>query len=177
MPLSEIRERAIAPALALLPARMSSPEAEVMLLAIGLQESRFQHRRQLVGSPPRPTGPAKSFWQAELGGGMVTGLLRYHDDRVRDLAVGLCAVRGVDPSPRAVWDAIEHDDVLAAGLARLLLFTDPARLPMLGDVEGAWQLYLRTWRPGAHSRGDAAAKASLRQKWAKNYGKALEAVQ
>ena len=108
---------------------------------------------------------------------MVAGLLRHHDDRVRDLAVGLCAVRGVDPSPREVWDAIEHDDVLAAGLARLLLFTDPGRLPKLGDVDGAWQLYLRTWRPGAHSRGDAAAKASLRQKWAKNYGKALEAVQ
>ena len=177
MPLSEIRERAIAPALALLPARMSSPEAEVMLLAIGLQESRFQHRRQLVGSPPRPTGPAKSFWQAEQGGGMVTGLLRYHDDRVRDLAVGLCAVRGVDPSPRAVWDAIEHDDVLAAGLARLLLYTDPARLPGLGDEEGAWQLYLRTWRPGAFTRGTAAKRAELRQKWAKNYAQALEAVQ
>ena len=176
MPLSEIRERAIAPALALLPARMSSPEAEVMLLSIGLQESLFQHRRQLVGSPPRPTGPAKSFWQAEQGGGMVTGLLRYHDDRVRDLAVGLCAVRGVDPSPRAVWDAIEHDDVLAAGLARLLLFTDPARLPGLGDEEGAWQLYLRTWRPGAFTRGTATKRAELRQKWAKNYAQALEVV-
>ena len=177
MMLSQIRERAIAPALALLPARMSSPEAEVMLLAIGLQESRFQHRRQLVGSPPRPTGPAKSFWQAEQGGGMVAGLLRYHDAKVRDVVHGLCAVRGVAPAARDVWEAIEHDDVLAAGLARLLLFTDPARLPGLGDEEGAWQLYLRTWRPGAHSRGDAAAKASLRQKWAKNYGKALEAVQ
>ncbi len=152
MTLSEIRAQAIAPALALLPARMSSPEAELMLLVIGLQESRFQHRRQLVGSPPRPTGPAKSFWQAELGGGMVTGLLRYHDSRVRDLAVGLCAVRGIDPSPRAVWDAIERDDVLAAGLARLLLWTDPARLPRLGDADGAWQLYIRTWRPGRPRR-------------------------
>ena len=176
MNLTEIREQAITPALALLPARMSSPEAEVMLLAIGLQESRFQHRRQLVGSPPRPTGPAKSFWQAELGGGMVTGLLRYHDDRVRDLAVGLCAVRGVDPSPRAVWEAIEHDDVLAAGLARLLLYTDPARLPGLGDEEGAWQLYLRTWRPGAFTRGTAKKRAELRQKWTRNYAQALEVV-
>lgn len=173
----EIRNGPLAEALLLLPAKMTSPEAEVMTLAIGLQESRFENRRQLVGSPPKPTGPAKSFWQAEQGGGMVTGLLRYHDDRVRDLAVGLCAVRGVAPAARDVWDAIEHDDVLAAGLARLLLFTDPAKLPGLGDEEGAWQLYLRTWRPGAHSRGDAAAKASLRQKWAKNYGKALEAVQ
>ena len=167
MTLSEIRGRAIAPALALLPARMSSPEAEVMLLAIGLQESRFEHRRQLVGSPPKPVGPAKSFWQAEQGGGMVAGLLRYHDDRVRDLAVGLCAVRGVDPSPRAVWDAIERDDVLAAGLARLLLWTDPGRLPRLGDADGAWQLYIRTWRPGRPHR----------HTWDALYAQALEAVQ
>lgn len=148
-----------------------------MLLAGGLQESLFKHRRQLVGSPPKPVGPAKSYWQAEQGGGMVAGLLRYHDDRVRDLAVGLCAVRGVDPSPREVWDAIEHDDVLAAGLARLLLYTDPARLPGLGDKEGAWQLYLRTWRPGAFNRGTAAKRAELRQKWAKYYAQALEVVQ
>lgn len=177
MTLSEIRAQAIEPALLLLPARMESAEAVVMLLAIGLQESLFKHRRQLVGSPPKPVGPAKSFWQAEQGGGMVTGLLGFHNQDVQDLARGLCAVRGVPAQPRAVWEAIEHDDVLAAGLARLLLYTDPARLPGLGDEEGAWQLYLRTWRPGAHSRGDAAAKASLRQKWAKNYGKALEAVQ
>src|SRR5690554_6652716 len=95
MTLAEIRASAIAPALELLPAQMTSPEAVVMLLAIGLQESRFQHRRQLVGSPPRPVGPAKSFWQAEQGGGMVRGLLRYHDPRVRDLATGLCVIRGV----------------------------------------------------------------------------------
>ena len=167
MTLNEIRERAITPALALLPARMSSPEAEVMLLAIGLQESRFQHRRQLVGSPPRPTGPAKSLWQAEQGGGMVAGLLRYHDDRVRDVVVGLCAVRGVAPAARDVWDAIEHDDVLAAGLARLLLFTDPGRLPKLGDVDGAWQLYLRTWRPGRPKP----------ETWPALYAQAMEVVQ
>ena len=164
--LSRIREQAIRPALALLPARMSGQQAEVLLLAIGLQESRFEHRRQLVGSPPRPTGPAKSFWQAEQGGGMVTGLLRYHDDSVRDLAVGLCAVRGVDPSPRAVWDAIEHDDVLAAGLARLLLYTDPARLPALGAVTAAWDLYTRTWRPGKPHR----------HTWDALYAQALEVV-
>lgn len=83
---------------------------------------------------------------------MVSGLLRYHDDRVRDLAVGLCAVRGVESATRAVWDAIEQDDVLAAGLARLLLWTDPGRLPRLGDADGAWQLYVRTWRPGKPHR-------------------------
>ena len=107
---------------------------------------------------------------------MVAGLLGFHNQDVQDLARGLCAVRGVPAQPRAVWEAIEHDDVLAAGLARLLLFTDPARLPGLGDEEGAWQLYLRTWRPGAFTRGTAAKRAELRQKWAKNYAQALEVV-
>lgn len=167
----ELRNGPVAEALLLLPAKMTSPQAELMLLGIGLQESELKHRRQ------HGNGPARSLWQAEQGGGMVAGLLGFHNQDVQDLARGLCAVRGVPAQPRAVWEAIEHDDVLAAGLARLLLFTDPAKLPGLGDEEGAWQLYLRTWRPGAFTRGTAAKRAELRQKWAKNYGKALEAVQ
>lgn len=66
---------------------------------------------------------------------------------------------------------------LAAGLARLLLYTDPARLPELGKESEAWDLYLRTWRPGAYDRGTAAQRAGLRKKWAANYAAALEAVQ
>lgn len=117
---------------------MDTPEARIMLLAIGLQESRFEHRRQLVGNPPRPTGPAKSFWQAEQGGGMVHG--------VRLLAVTSAAAahlyqaRGVAARDVAIWDAIEHDYVLAAGLARLLLWSDPRLLPGLGNEVAAWAL-------------------------------------
>ena len=166
----EARNGPVAEALLLLPAKMTSPQAELMLLAIGLQESELKHRRQ------HANGPARSLWQGEQGGGMVAGLLGFHNQDVQDLARGLCAVRGVPAQPRAVWEAIEHDDVLAAGLARLLLYTDPARLPGLGDEEGAWQLYLRTWRPGAFTRGTAAKRAELRQKWAKNYAQALEVV-
>lgn len=167
---------AITEALDLLPRNMTSDEAIVMLLAIGLQESGFRHRRQLVGSPPRPSGPAKSFWQAEQGGGMVQGLLFYHNADIRDIVTGLCIVRGVPPDTRSVWDAIENDDVLAAGLARLLLWTDPHRLPAVSDEGGAWALYLRTWRPGAHSRGTPAQQAALRSKWAENHRRAVEAV-
>ncbi|MFV3333672.1 hypothetical protein ACNFIA_22290 [Pseudomonas sp. NY15437] len=171
MDLRTVRRSIIEPALLLLPARMESPQAVVMLLAIGLQESRFEYRRQMGN------GPAKSFWQAEQGGGMVTGLLRYRVEGIRDLATGLCAVRGVAPAAPDVWNAIERDDILAAGLARLLLYTDPARLPALGDEAGAWDLYLRTWRPGAYARGDATQRAALRKKWAANYAAALEAAQ
>lgn len=140
---------AITSALSMLPAAMDTPQARVMLLAIGLQESRFTHRRQMVGNPPRPTGPAKGFWQFERGGGckgVVTHLAsRYWMHKV-------CEACKVPFNATAIWHGIEHDDVLAAAAARLLLFTDPRRLPEIGDVSGAWNLYIRTWRPGKPHR-------------------------
>lgn len=147
----------------LLPAKLDTVKARVMLAAIGLQESRFEHRRQLVGSPPQPTGPAKSFWQGEQGGGMVAGV-RTHA-ATREMATHVYAARNVPPDNRAIWDAIEKDDVLAAALARLLLYSDPRSLPEIGDVEGAWQLYLRTWRPGKPHRAtwDALHAQAVRE--------------
>lgn len=145
-----IPHAAIHEGLSLLPGSMRTDRALVMLLAIGLQESRFTARRQLVGSPPRPVGPAKSYWQGEQGGGMVAGV-RTHKG-TRDYAAKIYAARGVQPTNRAIWDAIENDDVLAAALARLLLYSDPKPLPAVGDVHGAWDLYMRTWRPGKPHR-------------------------
>ena len=166
MTLEEINSRVLDHALALLP-DMDSKPARAELLTIGLQESRFVDRRQLVGKPPKPEGPAKSFWQAEEGGGMVQGV-RVHP-ATRDQAALLYRLRGVQPNNRAIWNAIEHDDVLAAGLARLLLWSDPAPLPAVSDEEGAWALYLRTWRPGAWSRGTPAERQALRSKWTFNH--------
>lgn len=138
MDLQQIRRSAIAPALALLPAKMSAPQAEVMLLAIGLQESRFEHRRQIGG-------PAVGFWQFEQGGG-VRGVLTHPSSR--DHAAEICRARGIPASASAVYSALATDDVLAAAFARLLLWTDPAALPAVGEMAAAWDLYLRTWRPG-----------------------------
>ncbi|CUJ96925.1 hypothetical protein [Achromobacter xylosoxidans] len=143
MDLKEVVERAIKPALAWLPARMDTPAARVMLLAIGLQESRFEHRRQIGG-------PARGFWQFEKGSrasrGGVWGVC-LHPAGKGHLAV-LCKARSVACDPDAIYAALEYDDVLAAGVARLLLWTDPKVLPAIGDGEAAWSLYLRTWRPG-----------------------------
>lgn len=168
----EARNGPVADALLLLPAKMTSPQAELMLLATTLQEDPQQRRRQW------PTGPARGLWQFEPGTeesrGGVVGI--YLHPASRDPLRGLCLARGVQFDPEAIYERLQHDDVLAAGLARLLLFTDPAKLPGLGDEEGAWQLYLRTWRPGAFTRGTAAKRAELRQKWAKNYAQALEVV-
>lgn len=172
--LNAILERAVIPALQLLPANMDTPAARIMLLAIGLQESQFTERRQLVGRPPRPVGPAKSFWQGEEGGGMVRGV-RTHA-ATRGIAAQLYRVREVVPTDREIWYAIEHDDVLAAALARLLLWTDPLPLPKVGAEEDAWALYVRTWRPGAYARGTPAQRVELRAKWSRNYALAVDEV-
>ncbi|MFY3311557.1 hypothetical protein [Achromobacter ruhlandii] len=143
MDLETITETAITPALALLPAAMDTPASRVMLLAIGLQESRFEHRRQIGG-------PARGFWQFEKGSrasrGGVWGVC-LHPASKGHLAV-LCKARSVACDPDAIYAALEYDDVLAAGVARLLLWTDPKALPPVGDTQAAWALYLRTWRPG-----------------------------
>lgn len=160
--LAEITERAIDPALVLLPKRLDSPSARVQLLTTGLQESRFAYRRQIVGG--QPIGPAKSFWQGERGGGMVHGV-RLHD-ATKGYARTLYAARAVAPRDTAIWNAIENDDVLAAGLARLLIYTDPYKLPALGRDQDAWELYVRTWRPGKPRRDT----------WNGFYARALEFV-
>lgn len=137
-----IRREAILPALALLPARMNSPAAVALLLAIGLQESRLTHRRQIGG-------PARGLWQFERGGG-VRGVLEHPSSKA--LAAAVCEARGVEPIAGRVYDALEDDDVLAAAFARLLLWTDPKPLPAMGDTQAGWDCYIRTWRPGKPHR-------------------------
>jgi hypothetical protein len=166
MTLDEIMRTGIEPALAWLPPKMTTPEARVMLLAIGLQESKFVHRWQVLSDPTKK-GPARSFWQGEQGGGMVTGTMTHPASK--ELARAACAAHSVPFTPAAVWAAIEADDVLAAILARLLLWTEPGALPRVTDTEAAWLLYLRAWRPGAHARGTPAKRAQLRAEWEEHY--------
>lgn len=125
----------------LLPGQMRGRPGLAMLVAIGLQESDgFRARRQYAG------GPARGFWQFEING--VRAVLRHHASAVA--AANLLAVLGYrDHAPNVVHDALEHNDVLAAGFARLLLYTD-ARLPPQsadGEADG-WQQYIACWRPG-----------------------------
>lgn len=157
MALDTTQTGAIAPAFALLPTKMAGKRATVMLLAIGLQESRLQFRRQIGG-------PARGLWQFEQNGG-VRGVLTHPSSRPHALEV--CAARDVEPTAPAVYEALERDDVLAAAFARLLLWTDPKPLPALGQVQEAWELYARAWRPGKPHP----------QTWEAIYAQALAAVQ
>ena len=118
------------------------------MLAIGYQESNWEHRRQIGG-------PARGFWQFERDGG-VKGVMQHPASR--DEARLLCDSLQYPFHTDTVYEALADNDILAAGFARLLLWTDPNALPAIGRNEEAWAYYLRNWRPGKphRSRWDAA---------------------
>lgn len=157
---------AITQAFNALPVKMAGRPARLMLLAIHLQEDPQQLRRQMGN------GPAKSLWQGEKTGGMCSGV--FNHPATKRHAQNLASLRGVAGGAEAVWNAIETDDVLAAGLARLLLWSDPSPMPQPGEVREAWTLYLATWRPGAYHNGTPAKQQALYTKWQLNYAKALD---
>jgi len=131
----------ITPGLALLPEKMNTPEAVAMLLSIGQQESRFEHRKQI-------NGPARGFYQFEKGGG-VRGVLRH--PATRHTIQSVISRLGINADE--CYDCLATDDALATVFARLLLYTHPKPLPSLeSDPEESWRYYLQTWRPGKPHR-------------------------
>lgn len=140
---------AVNPALLLLPAKFDTPKARGLMWSIGRQESRLVHRYQKV-SDPYAKGPARGLWQFERMGG-VQGVLTHH--ATRELALKLCEARNVMPTPQFVHPRLEFDDVLAAGFARLLLYSDPRPLPELdASPDVTWDYYISNWRPGKPHR-------------------------
>lgn len=111
--------------------------ARVEVMAIAGQESDWKARRQIGG-------PARSYWQFEKGGG-VAGLF---GSTPKQLAA-VCAYLDIPFDATTVFEAMAWNDTLACCMARLLLWTDPAPLPAVGDVNDAWAYYQRNWRPGA----------------------------
>lgn len=167
MELDQVLSTIIRPTWAqVLPARFVSPEAEVMLLAIGYHESHFIHREQI-------RGPARGFWQFEQRGG-TAGVLNHHSSRA--YAAATCMIQGVAATAAAVQGKLASDDLLACAFARLLLWTDPRPLPALGNADAAFNCYLRNWRPGAWDRGSPEQRADLRRRWDDGYRQAYETV-
>lgn len=144
MALESVLRAAVLPALSLLPPKMDSEQAKLEMLAITLQEAEAIHRVQYGG------GPAHGLWQMEEGGG-VRGVMTHPQSR--DFARALCSARRQPFVQHTVWEALVHDDILAAGFARLLLWTDYHPLPDLdAPASEGWDYYLRNWRPGKPRR-------------------------
>lgn len=129
-------------AFTLLPQAMECTSAKAMLLAIGLQESKFQYRFQ-------QGGPARGFWQFERGGGVKAVMSNMSTQPIIER---VCSILQYTPTSLICYSAIPHNDVLAVCFARLLLWADPKPLPVLGEAALAWDLYIRTWRPGKPHR-------------------------
>lgn len=148
--LDSILRTAINPALGMLPVKMESDAARILMLAFGLQESRLTYRFQKVHGDPYAKGPARGLWQFERGGG-VHGVMSHRT--TKDHALALCQARGVLFDLSLIHAKLEFDDILAAGFARLLLWADSKPLP---DVDAshdeAWDCYVRNWRPGKPHR-------------------------
>jgi hypothetical protein len=147
--LDAILRTAINPALGMLPVKMDSDAARVMMLTITLQEARGIDRYQKVAGDPSAKGPARGLWENERGGVycvMTNPATKAHAEAV-------CKALKVPFDQVLIHAALEHKDVLAAAFARLILWADPKPLPGVdADHETAWQCYLRTWRPGKPHR-------------------------
>lgn len=132
----------------------SDDRARVLVMAIAGQESHWEQRRQVEG-------PARSYWQFELFGGVV-GLFNVVRARLDKVLVPL----DIPAVPGTVHEAMAWNDTLACCMARLLLWTDPHPLPALGDHDAAYAYYIENWRPGMPHPGN----------WAQNYATAKALV-
>lgn len=156
----------------LLPEPLRTLDAKVQLYATSVQENPTRAPRQIIKKDGKlqPIGPAAGDYQFEKTGG-IRGLINFKSARVQQMLVGVCKARKVAVTVDALFDAIQVDPVLAAALARLLYFTDAGALPEAGAEQYAWEVYLRTWRPGAYERDPKG----LRAKWSNSYAEAMKA--
>jgi hypothetical protein len=156
---AEVLALSVRPVLAWMGPPFASPEAEVMLLAVAMQESGCRARRQ-------ENGPARGLWQFESGpGSALDGLIA--NGRTADRYLALVSAFDLPGYPRwEVHGALEHNDQLACALARLLLWSHHAPLPEVGHEAAAWHQYLALWRPGRPRPDD----------WSASYAAALAGV-
>jgi hypothetical protein len=121
----------------LLPAPLQSTDAARLLAAIGWQESDWDARVQRKG-------PANGYFQFEPIG--VEEVFRHPSSAT--LARNLLRALDYPDSltPHAVYKLLEHNDLLAVGIARLALWRHPDPLPQ--DRALAWGYYHHLWRPG-----------------------------
>lgn len=143
-----LRTHIIPAAYEVLPEAMASSKATALLVAIAYQESRARERVQIsIVNGRRIDGPARGFWQFEEKGATL-GVLSHPktSTHARDALVALRYRR--DLTVREVWERLEHNDVLAAVFARLLLWTVPGALPPVDQPTEGWRIYREGWRPG-----------------------------
>lgn len=146
----------IVPTLTWLGPPYDSPEANLLLVAIGQQESAFKTRKQ-------HGGPARGYWQFEQRGGCDEFARVSSIQPFRNAARQL----GFQTNADATYFAIGAGaDQLACIMARGILWPDPEPLPARGDSSAAYVYYKRVWRPGKPSQ----------VRWDASYATAMQVV-
>lgn len=155
-------ETIIVPTLAPLGAPFDTRDARLMLVAAGMQESRFEARDQ--GDPDVP-GPARGLWQFEK-----IACRDFVERGHRRLQHAVRCRRAIGVlEPMRLWWLIGEPrfDPVACLLARDALFRHVAEpLPQPGDVDEAWRQYVAAWKPGQRDR----------ERWTRSYAASLEAL-
>lgn len=123
--------------------------AENLLLAIALQESNLTARIQ----GPMEAGPARSFWQFEK-----IGVVDVFQRQKGPLKL-MCDTLVLPFEPGKLHLMMAYNDMIACVISRLTLRIDPRPLSLATTEEGAWDYYIRNWRPGKPHR-DRWAKTS-----------------
>jgi hypothetical protein len=132
-------QNALTPALRLLPENMDTPAARAMCVAIALQESGLEHRFQIGG-------PAVSYVMFELAG--IRGVMEHKASAPHVLALLEALDYHRASLAQDLYEAMPHNDILSAGMARLLLWTLPDKLPEQTEGNAGYAQYLQAWRPG-----------------------------
>lgn len=153
-------------ALHFFPKNMTSTNAIASIVSIGLQESGFLHRQQLIGTNRNwwqsINGPAVSFFQFEKIG--IAEVLRHPS--TRDMARSVLSKFGYPDDINTIHKALIHNDLLAAVFARLALYRVAEPLPDRNNPEEAWRQYKTIWRPGKPHP----------ETWLKNFNEAWDVV-
>lgn len=137
---AEVLAQVIAPAFASLPVEMDTPQARLLVLATGAQETGYRTREQIGG-------PARGFCQMQYN--CVLDVM--HNPASGNHVWNLCGVLGITYGSHSIFDALLTNDELALCMTRLAFWCDPRPLPEIGDVLGAWGTYERVQRPGLPS--------------------------
>lgn len=142
---------------------MGGRRAEVMSLAVAFQETNVDERIQ-IGDDGKPLPRvARSWWQFERMGG-VAELIAHR--RAGPLLKVICDRLDIPFDRDTLHEAMAWNDLLAAVMARLLLWVDPDAIPDEHDTASSYAYYDRRWRPGAKRPED----------WPKSVAKAVAVV-
>jgi len=129
-----------------------SKAADILVMTIAGQESRWEHRRQIgIGQYYPQSVGARGYWQFESTWGGPVALNDVIQKAPAQLAV-VCKMLEIPTDELALYEACAWNDMLACALARLNLWIHPAPLPAVGAKEAAWQYYIAQWKPGAPHR-------------------------